>query len=820
MEQNRSTREFRGVTDELGKLAHQAALHLTRIGWQGLCSAHRGTSCLHPSIGNMPHKAARLLHHLQRRGASVRMRTAPWSLAQKDAAMQYGSHASATGEFAEFLCGEMTDMVNKGYWMVLPYASVRELQRLRLSPAGVVPQRERRPRTIIDYTWSGVNAETMSLAPKESMQFGRALQRMLQKIHGADTRRGPVHLMKLDLSDGFYRVDLNADDVLALGVALPKLNDEEPLVAFPLVLPMGWLDSPPYFSAVTETIADVTNMRLRQGISPPTHHRHDAISNTKPQPCEEKNRDVTRYSQTMAMAPPPVHRSFGPLQQPLEEFDVYLDDFLGLAQGPVARRDEVRRLLYSTVDEAIRPLHPSDRTERKDPFSLKKLLQGDGAWTTRKVVLGWVLDTVEGTISLPPHRVDRLRTILNSILPAQKRTSRRKWQKILGELRSMVLAVPGGHGLFSHLQAALRSKGRVSLSKPLHDEIVDWRWLVGDLADRPTRIAETILTPPLYVGACDASAAGMGGVWLPPTKMHLTQDLPTVSSASATTASSAVGAPPPPLGGRGSPPSVYKRTRGHPATLALRDPPSPALLWRFRFPPSVSTDVVSYDNPKGGLTNSDLELAGVIGHQDILAQEKDIRERTNATLCDNTPAVAWARRGSTSHTGPVAYLLRLLSLHQRFHRYRVEISHIPGTANAMADDCSRLWRMCDSDLLSYFDTHYPQSSPWQMRQMRQGMASALTSALWQKRQPPESFLNAPKHVATCGTAGQNFVWNSTWTPSWPKCKIPSRLYKSSLGDIVTAASPPAATRYALEQWRMPSARWDRRSPGWGPRTLV
>jgi hypothetical protein len=82
-----------------------------------------------------------------------------------------------------------------------------------------------------------------------------------------------------------------------------------------------------------------------------------------------------------------------------------------------------------------------------------------------------------------------------------------------------------------------------------------------------------------------------------------------------------------------------------------------------------------------------LELAGIIAHQDILAQAFDVRESTTAaTLCDNTPAVFWIRKGSTTTLTAPAYLLRLSSLNQRFHRYRTEISHIPGVLNKIADD--------------------------------------------------------------------------------------------------------------------------------------
>ena len=58
---------------------------------------------------------------------------------------------------------------------MLPAADVEGLPGLRISPPGVVPQRDRRPHWICDYSWSLVNQETVLLAPLESMQFGHAL---------------------------------------------------------------------------------------------------------------------------------------------------------------------------------------------------------------------------------------------------------------------------------------------------------------------------------------------------------------------------------------------------------------------------------------------------------------------------------------------------------------------------------------------------------------------------------------------------------------------------------------------------------------------
>ncbi|NJN71149.1 MAG: hypothetical protein HC801_13350 [Nitrospira sp.] len=112
---------------------------------------------------------------------------------------------------------------------------------------GVVPQRGRRPRLIVDLSFYDINLDTISLAPKEAMQFGRTLERILYQIRHANPRFGPVYLSKVDLSDGFYRIQLNGSAIAKLAVALPRFPNEEQLLALPLVLPMGWIDSTALF---------------------------------------------------------------------------------------------------------------------------------------------------------------------------------------------------------------------------------------------------------------------------------------------------------------------------------------------------------------------------------------------------------------------------------------------------------------------------------------------------------------------------------------------------------------------------------------------
>ena len=154
----------------------------------------------------------------------------------------------------------------------------------------------------MDYTFYGVNADTCQLAPEEAMRFGRAFQRLLEDIVNADLRFGPVYLCKVDISDGFYRVWLQADDIPKLGISFPAERDGEHLVAFPLVLPMGWVSSPPYFCAHTETIADVTNERIMSGARPPPHWL-DNIADTVPPPEVPPPQQSNPHTMP---APPPI----------------------------------------------------------------------------------------------------------------------------------------------------------------------------------------------------------------------------------------------------------------------------------------------------------------------------------------------------------------------------------------------------------------------------------------------------------------------------------------------------------------------------------
>jgi hypothetical protein len=75
------------------------------------------------------------------------------------------------------------------------------------------------------------------------------------------------------------------------------------------------------------------------------------------------------------------------------------------------------------------------------------------------------------------------------------------------------------------------------------------------------------------------------------------------------------------------------------------------------------------------------------------------------------------------------HLIRLQAFHQRHYRYVPLFDYIAGKANAMDDDCTGLWFLSDSQLLTHVASLYPQSQPWTICQLRKPMRCALISAL-------------------------------------------------------------------------------------------
>jgi hypothetical protein len=538
-----------------------------------------------------------------------------------------------------------------------------------------------------------------------------------------------------------------------------------------LVLPMGWEESPPFFCAFTETVADLTNAKLqRPAFRPKPHHLDDLAQTVRTDPPPKPARSA---KPAKAVEVPTVRDpSLPTTNPPLQYVDIFVDDFISLGQRPFLRR--VRRTLLHAIDEVIRPLDRHDSKHRREPVSLKKLRAGDCSWSTVKLVLGWIIDTVNLTIQLPPHRVERLWEILNSIPRDQKRTSVKKWHKVLGELRSMSIALPGSRHMFGRLQNALSLKdgGRVALKKGVHQALDDFRWLAQDLEERPTRIAELVPLSPIAEGHHDASGAGAGGVWFP----------------------------------------------GQQANPRLGYEPNVPILWRLQWPQFITDAIVSSDNPSGTITNSDLELAGGLIHLDCAAQTMDARERTLLSKGDNLNTTFWERKGSTTTNSVPAYLLRMFGIHQRFHRYVPRFDYISGPSNVVADSLSRDFHLSLKAIHSQLSHLFPQNVGFQVWTPPSELVSSIISALQRKQSARESLLVAPKAPSRTGRSGSTSQLSWASTPFSKPSKTKFQSYRSSCTEFVPANLQPTAIQSGLDRLKITYGQLHRRSSPWGPRT--
>jgi hypothetical protein len=352
---------------------------------------------MHPCIGTLPHPTAEYLHELASTGVPAYFADDPWTLTQRDSVLQRGPHKSAAEEFSKFIVEDMFDYVQMGYWVVLPYASVRHLPNLPLAPAGVVPQRERRPRPIIDYSFYNTNAACLPYAPLQAMQFGTALPRLLERLVYCNRAYGPPIMAKIDLADGYYRVPLSSAAALALAVLLPSdlPHDPTPLVALPLALPMGWAHSPPYFCAFTETVTDLTNQ---------------ATLSLHPENLLLKHTQCTLEPMATDFHPTAVILGEDNIP-PLTHADIYIDDFMLMAQCPYQM--PLLNTLLNTLD---RVFHDPAPTNHRQIVSASKLNKGDATFSTQKRILGWDIDTYFMTLSLPAHRLEGMSELIHSIL--------------------------------------------------------------------------------------------------------------------------------------------------------------------------------------------------------------------------------------------------------------------------------------------------------------------------------------------------------------------------------------------------------------------
>ena len=76
------------------------------------------------------------------------------------------------------------------------------------------------------------------MAALSAKQYGPALDCLIREVVIADPTLGPVYVLKEDVSDGFYHIELRPTDAPKLVLIFPSEGEDDELVVILLTLPM------------------------------------------------------------------------------------------------------------------------------------------------------------------------------------------------------------------------------------------------------------------------------------------------------------------------------------------------------------------------------------------------------------------------------------------------------------------------------------------------------------------------------------------------------------------------------------------------------
>ena len=622
---------------------------------------------MHPSGLALHHPAADRLLQYATKGCPAETGQ-DWTMDMIQAAIDRGPHKSAmTPEAMEYIQSEAFDKERIGKARIVEW--IGEFKRsppaqLKVSPIAAIPHKSRAFRSILDLSFilrllaggtvPSVNMNTVKTAPRAAInQIGHVLKRLIHAFAEAP-EDAKIFMAKWDVKDGFWRLNNALGDEYNFAYVLPQEPGATPKLVIPTSLQMGWIESPPYFCAASETGRDVAAQYINTPIgSLPTH----------------KFQQLTEASTDFEALP---ESGSGELATVCE---VYVNDYIVIATP--SSREQLRHVANAVLT-GIHDVFPPDDDDSNDPISHKKILKGEDVFALEKDLLGFDFNGEPGqhTMWLEAPKRDKLLTILHGWCRAGADRNLGipfdVFRSTTYQLRWAFISIPQGNGLLSPFNKVLAKEPRfvfLHRNKHLFEGVRDCRTLLRESVAEPTRCKELVQGWPDYIGVKDASKHGVGGIIVGESKACI--------------------------------PTVF----------------------RLEWPADIKADLVSEQNPNGRITNSDLELAGMVILWLIMeAVCSDLADAHCALFSDNSPTIGWVRRLASKYSTVAAQLLRVLALRLKKKKASpLTPLHIGGTQNAMTDVPSRSfgsnakWHCkTDCELLTLFNRLFPlpNKSSW------------------------------------------------------------------------------------------------------------
>jgi hypothetical protein len=113
----------------------------------------------------------------------------------------------------------------------------------------------------------------------------------------------------------------------------------------------------------------------------------------------------------------------------------------------------------------------------------------------------------------------------------------------------------------------------------------------------------------------------------------------------------------------------------------------PPTVFRFQWPSDISQDLVSFNNRKEKINNSNLEMVGLLFlWLCVKVIAPDIAHKHIALFSDNSPTVSWVDKMALQNLHFAAQLIRALALWLNIKKTcPLTPVHIPSVENALTD---------------------------------------------------------------------------------------------------------------------------------------
>ena len=425
-------------------------------------------------------------------------------------AVERGPHQSALDpEAMKYFEKEVLDKVAQGQARLVNWDDIKHdpPPQLKVSPIALIPHKSRMFRAILDLSYAiqlrtgeiavpSVNSTSVKTAPAGAIdQMGHALTQLIHAYAQAppDAR---IFAAKWDIKDGFWRLDCEDGEDWNFAYVLPQEEGKPIKLIVPTSLQMGWIESPQFFCAASETGRDVAADYVETPVGSMKDHKfieHAAQGDDFNSLLPTKPSSKLSYM-----------------------LEVYVDDYIALA---IPESQQHLRHVANAVMQGIHDVFPPDDDDETDAISLKKLRKLECMWAHVKDILGFTFDGINKTLWLEEPKRDAILQTLHGWLRSAERGASgipfEEFRSIISKLRHGLTSIPSGKGLLSPCNGILRAQPSfvyLQRNEPLRLALADCRTLLRESTLAPTKCAELVPGWPDFVGIKDASSHGVGGI--------------------------------------------------------------------------------------------------------------------------------------------------------------------------------------------------------------------------------------------------------------------------------------------------------------------